>query len=435
MTMSQVAEKMLSSPALSLEPGTVVGRYRLIRRLAQGGMAQLWAGEPIRGSGVQQTVAIKVIRPDIASDEKYSAMFIDEANVAMAIEHPHVCRTYELGHEGSLLYMCMEWIAGDSLAGLLRKEGAVTALEPELASRIVADALAGLHAAHEAKNQEGEPLGVIHRDVSPPNILISLSGQVKVSDFGIAKARHQLHERTKTGEVKGKFAYLAPEQITGRQADRRIDIYAMGCVLYVAAVGLRPFGNGPEAMTKILKGQVKRPSTVRPNFPLDLEEIIMRAIEKDPDARYSTAAEMRTALERWLISQKRVVTQGHIAQALSDRLPPSTRTVIESLKVRNVGQVPLDLEPVQDSAQMEPATASTKVVQSVASANLQGNDQDSDSTVRYIGETTSQTTQLETMPAAVSLTPPSGRKTRVLWGSTVLILALILIAAFVRTSL
>src|SRR5690606_14615364 len=153
---------------------------RLIGPLASGGMAQVWAAEPIRDTGVATIVAIKIIRPDIAADEHYAAMFIDEANVAMAVRHPHVCRTHELGHEGERLFMCMEWVPGDSLAGMMRHQGTVVPLEYGVAVRVVADALSGLHAAHQICDEAGHLLGVIHRDVSPPNILISLSGQVKV---------------------------------------------------------------------------------------------------------------------------------------------------------------------------------------------------------------------------------------------------------------
>jgi len=362
---SLVRRPSLPTTELALEAGSLVGKYRLISPLARGGMAQLWAAEPARDTGVVRTVAIKVIRPDIASDERYAAMFIDEANVAMAVHHPNVCRTHELGHEDDLLFMCMEWVAGDSLAGLLRRGRSIARVEAGLAARIIAEALAGLHAAHEIKDQEGHLLGVIHRDVSPPNILLSLTGQVKVSDFGIAKARHQLHERTKTGEVKGKFGYLAPEQITGSASDRRVDIYAMGCVLYVASLGLRPFGHGPDAMPKILRGELKKPTDVDPDFPKGLEDIIVKAIQLDPAARFQSADEMRRALEEWLVSEKRVVTQSHIASCLRERISPVQMQAIQQLQKRLSASDVIDSGPTEDFAQAEPATASTSLVNSV----------------------------------------------------------------------
>ncbi|HYO96212.1 MAG TPA: serine/threonine-protein kinase, partial [Polyangiaceae bacterium] len=232
--------------------GKTIGRYRLLYPIAAGGMAQVWAARP-EGGGLNRTVAIKLVRPEYAADEEYSRMFIDEAMVASSIHHPNVCEIYELGRDGDLLFMVLEWVAGDSLSGIVQRGAELQPLPDEIAARIAAEACAGLHAAHEATGPDGNPLRIVHRDVSPPNILVSLNGHVKVSDFGIAKAAHQLHSRTRTGEIKGKFAYIPPEQILGRGVDRRADVYAMGCVLYVASLGLRPFGGGATALGKIVQ--------------------------------------------------------------------------------------------------------------------------------------------------------------------------------------
>jgi serine/threonine-protein kinase len=319
-------------------PGTKIGRYRLIALLASGGMAHVWAAAPDGGGGIARTVALKIVRPELSGDLDYARMFIDEATIATAVHHPNVCETYELDRDDNTLFMAMEWVAGDSLGGLLRQGRNFVPLDLPVAVRICADACAGLHAAHEAVDGDGNPLGVIHRDVSPPNILISLHGQVKVSDFGIAKARYQLHERTKTGEVKGKFGYLAPEQITGEPSDRRVDVYAMGCVLYVATMGLRPFGNGPEAMSKILLGEYKRPREIDPMYPPDLEEIVVRALQHKPADRYATADEMREALERWLMASQAVVTQADIARCVRDRMDPSALEAVQQLLNRSKGK-------------------------------------------------------------------------------------------------
>src|SRR5690554_2618061 len=337
-------------------PGTKIGRYRLIALLASGGMAHVWAATPDSGGGIARTVALKIVRPELSRDLDYARMFIDEATIATAVHHPNVCETYELDKdpEQNLLFMAMEWVAGDSLGGLIRQGKNFVPLDLPIAVRICADACAGLHAAHEALDPDGNPLGVIHRDVSPPNILVSLHGQVKVSDFGIAKARYQLHERTKTGEVKGKFGYLAPEQITGEPSDRRVDVYAMGCVLYVATMGLRPFGNGPEAMTKILLGEYKRPREIDPMYPPGLEEIILRALQHKPEDRYPTADAMREALEEWLIASRTVVTQADVGRCVRDRLDPGTLDAIQQLLNRSKGKSNLayqmllqTLEPTQ----------------------------------------------------------------------------------------
>lgn len=315
-----------------LHSGERIGRYRLLAPLASGGMAEVWAAKPEGKLGLSRTVAMKVVRPEYASDAEYTRMLIDEATVASSIHHPNVCDLLELDKHDDLIFMVMEWIAGDSLAGLLHKGAEIAPLKYHLAARIIADACAGAHAAHEATDQDGAPLGIVHRDISPPNILLSLQGQVKVSDFGIAKARHQLHSRTKTGEVKGKFAYIPPEQIVGGTVDRRADVYALGCVLYVATLGLRPFGSGPQAMRKILEGHYKRPSELKPNYPKDLEQVIVTALAQNAGDRFQTAEEMRLALEEWMADREHVVGAPELAHLVQRRLSAEKRAAIEELR-------------------------------------------------------------------------------------------------------
>lgn len=315
-------------------PGSRIGRYRLLAPLASGGMAQVWAAKP-EGAGFARTIALKLIRQEYAADEEYARMFVDEATVAASIRHPNVCETYELGREDGVLFMAIEWVAGDSLAGILHRDQGLEPVSNYLAARIVADACAGLHAAHEVVGPDGGLLGVVHRDVSPPNILLSLHGQVKVSDFGIAKARFQLHSRTRTGEIKGKFAYIAPEQIGGKNIDRRADIFALGCVLYVATVGLRPFGSGPRAMSKILAGEYKPPRSLVEGYPAELEQIIARCLQKSPADRYPNADEMRTDLERWLLTSPVPLGTKDVAATVSERLDAGKRRVVEMLMRSN----------------------------------------------------------------------------------------------------
>ena len=325
---------MPSDPGDQLAPGDSIGRYQLTSLLASGGMGQVWTARPV-GSGFARTVALKLVRTEMSGDENYARMFIDEATVASAIHHPNVCETYELGKHGDRLFMAMEWVAGDSLAGLLRQGDVLVALDLRIAARIIADACAGLHAAHETVGPDGAPLGVVHRDISPPNILISMQGQAKVSDFGIAKARYQLHERTKTGEVKGKFAYIPPEQISGSPVDRRADIYAMGCVLYVATLGLRPFGNGADALRKILLNEYKAPRALRPEYPEQLEAIIKKALAPSPDARFATAEDMQMALEEWLLTTGKLVTGSDVARCVRARISPEVKARTEALLSQN----------------------------------------------------------------------------------------------------
>jgi serine/threonine protein kinase len=171
----------------------------------------------------------------------------------------------------------------------------------------------------------------VHRDVSPPNILVSMHGHVKVSDFGIAKARHQLHSRTRTGEIKGKFAYIPPEQILGRGVDRRADIYAMGCVLYVASLGLRPFGGGASALGKIVQGKYRLPNELRADYPEELQAIVVKSLAADPNQRYQTAEEMRLALEQWMLTSSKIATPSDVARIVRERMNPERRRLVEAV--------------------------------------------------------------------------------------------------------
>lgn len=314
---------------IRVQAGQVVGRYRLLFPIAAGGMAEVWAAKP-EGGGISRAVAIKLVRPEFAVDAEYARMFIDEAVVASAIRHPNICETYELGRDENLLFMVLEWVAGDSLSGLMR--GAeLNPLPHEIAARVCAEACAGLHAAHEATDADGHSLGVVHRDVSPPNILVSVHGHVKVSDFGIAKAKNQLHARTRTGEIKGKLAYIPPEQVLGQGVDRRVDIYAMGCVLYVATLGLRPFGSGADALGKIVRGSYRKPRDLDPNYPEGLERIAVRALAADRLQRYQTAEEMRFELEQWLLTRPRPTQHADVARLVRERISDERRKMIEVL--------------------------------------------------------------------------------------------------------
>lgn len=314
------------------QPGNQVGRYRLIGPLAAGGMAHIWAARNDQNR-FARTIVLKVIRSEFASDEEYRRMLVDEATAAAAIHHPNVCEVFELGSHRSALFIAMEWVAGDSLSGIL-KQSTPKGLPLPLAARIMANAAAGLHAAHEAAAPDGLPLGIVHRDVSPQNILLSVSGQVKVSDFGIAKARDQLHAKTRTGNIKGKFAYIPPEQVRGASVDRRADIYALGAVLYVTVTGTRPFGNGAEsALSKIIRGEFPKPTELVPDLDPAFETIILKAMAHSPELRYQTADEFRAALERWLAERGEVVTETDIARAIKMRLSPSAAARLRALRL------------------------------------------------------------------------------------------------------
>ena len=250
-----------SDASATLRPGTVLGRYELLLPIGFGGMACVWAARLDGYGGFSKLVAVKTILPHLASSADVERMLLDEARIAADVHHPNVCNLYDVGEDHGVLYLVMEWVNGDSLLHLLRQTptGPRQALDAPVAVRIVADACAGLHAAHELSDEAGRPLFVVHRDVSPHNILVSLEGAVKMADFGMAKANGQLHETTRTGEVRGKIAYMAPEQIDGGAIDRRADLFAMGCVLYEATTGQQPFAGENEAhvIRRIMEGGVR----------------------------------------------------------------------------------------------------------------------------------------------------------------------------------
>ena len=305
----------------SLRPGTRLGRYELLVPVARGGMARVWAARQHGQRGFQKLVAIKTILPHLAEEPEFERMFLDEARIASGVHHPNVCEIYELGEERHTLYLAMEWVSGDSLSRVLRASGKTEALDPRIVCRILADACAGVHAAHELADDDGRQLGVVHRDMSPHNILLTLDGVGKVCDFGVAKALGQLHEQTSAGQLKGKINYMSPEQVTGQPVDRRSDVFSIGCVLYEATTGARPFQGDNDflVMQAILKNEIVPPTSILRNYPPELERIVMRALAAQPILRYPTAERMRFALEE-LLTKGQLVTQSNVAQVVRARI-------------------------------------------------------------------------------------------------------------------
>ena len=311
------SEELVEEPSNygDLRPGTRLGRYELLVPIARGGMARVWAARLNGQRGFQKLVAIKVILPHLADEPEFERMFLDEARIASGVHHPNVCEIYELGEEKRTLYLVMEWVSGDSFARVLRASGKTEAIDPRVAARVVADACAGVHAAHELTDDDGRALGVVHRDLSPHNVLITADGTAKVCDFGVAKALGQLHEATSAGQLKGKIAYMAPEQVTGGSVDRRSDVFSLGCVLYEATTGQRPFrGDGDhQVMHAVLKGEFAPPTSLQRGYPPELERIVLRALSPQAILRFPTAERMRFALEEY-VARGQLVTQSNVAQ-------------------------------------------------------------------------------------------------------------------------
>ncbi len=324
----------------SLRGGTRLGRYELLLPVATGGMARVWAARQHGQRGFSKLVAIKTILPHLAREAEFERMFLDEAKIASLVHHPNVCEIYELGEEGRVLYLAMEWVSGDSLMHVLRIYGdkgdpaRVEAIDLRVAARIVADGCAGLHAAHELLDEDNNPMNVVHRDVSPHNILLTAEGHVKVADFGVAKALGQSHQKTVAGQIKGKLAYMAPEQVTGAPIDRRSDVFSAGCILYEATTGELPFkGEGDhQIMHSLLKGDYALPSKILKGFPRDLEKIITKAISPQPGDRYNTSREMKIAIDEWLGATGPAVTPPHVAMVVRERIGPILEKRREKIK-------------------------------------------------------------------------------------------------------
>jgi serine/threonine-protein kinase len=288
----------------------VIGRYALYGEIASGGMATVHFGRMVGAVGFSRTVAIKCLHSQFAKDADFVSMFLDEARLAARIQHPNVVQTLDVVSLEGELFIVMEYVKGEALARLsraARKSGEL--VPPRVAATILSGLLHGLHAAHEACDEHGRPLGIVHRDVSPQNVLVGTDGVARVLDFGVAKAAGRLSS-TREGQLKGKFAYMAPEQIRGGEVDRRTDIYAAAIILWEVLTGRRMISGENEAivLSRALEGQRTKPSELNANLSKALDVVTMRGLEMDPARRYSTAREMATALERavGLASQREV---------------------------------------------------------------------------------------------------------------------------------
>jgi serine/threonine-protein kinase len=273
----------------------LVGRYETLKAIASGGMATVHLGRAVGVGGFERLVAIKAMHPHIAAESEFVDMFLDEARLAARIRHPNVVATIDVQADDGL-FIVMEYVDGPSLRALRKAWN--KPLPPPIALRILVDALAGLHAAHELCDDQGAALKLVHRDVSPANILIGVDGVVRITDFGVARAETRLSS-TRGGQLKGKIPYMPPEQLMGTPVDRRCDVYAAGVVLWEELTGRRLFRAESEGalLQKILAGPKRTPCRVNPAVPQAIDDVCMRALSKSPDDRFATAAAFADALE------------------------------------------------------------------------------------------------------------------------------------------
>lgn len=291
----------------SVQP-TVLGRYVLYDEIGAGGMATIHLARHAGPLGFARTVAVKRLHPQFARDPEFVAMFLDEARLAACINHPNVAAMLDVVTGPDALCLVMEYLEGEDLAQLIARHKASQRgpVAPDLAVALVTDALRGLHAAHEATDGAGQPLKLVHRDVSPQNLFVAVDGTVRVLDFGIAKANARA-QVTREGQVKGKLAYMSPEQIRSQPVDRRTDIFAAGIVLWELLTAKRLFLRRDVGATvhDIMSRQRRPPSDVAPGIPTELDAIVLRALAIDAEQRFHTAAEMAAALEDVIRPAKR----------------------------------------------------------------------------------------------------------------------------------
>lgn len=307
------------------------GRYRLAYQLASGGMGTVYLARAEGPAGFEKLVALKRIHPHLATDRRFVSMFLDEARIAGQIQHPNVCGVIDFGEVDGSFFLTMPFILGEPLNRVIGTAarlppGPLVDLLPLVAARLVADACEGLHAAHELRDEEGNLREVVHRDVSPHNLMVGYDGIVRVLDFGVASARDR-HHQTSTGEVKGKFAYLAPEQIEGRKVDRRADIWSLGVVLWEAVTARRLFARDNMAATinAVTTAPIPSLRTFRPDAPEALDTVVQKALARDPAARYQTARAMGRDLAQILAREDRFVGPPEVAEWMLELFPDGLR--------------------------------------------------------------------------------------------------------------
>lgn len=311
--------------AIPIASSGMAGPYHLALEIASGGMATVYLA--VHGlEGFQNTVAVKRIHPHLAKDKQFVDMFVDEAHIAARINHPYVCRVFDFGKTGEgSYYIAMEFLRGEPLSRVfktLTPDRVADSRHPTIIARLIANLAEGLHAAHTLKDTHGQCLDVVHRDVTPQNLFVLCDGTVRVTDFGIARARVRSHQ-TEGGRIKGKLSYMSPEQLNQQLVDCRSDLWSLGVVTWELLTGRRLFRAGSEGETvlSVLSRPIPPPSRFAGGVPRQLDAIVLRALSRDPELRYSSARELVRALETFLASASDTVPTMDIADWLEDLFP------------------------------------------------------------------------------------------------------------------
>jgi serine/threonine protein kinase len=278
---------------------STAGQFEILAPLSVGGMGEVYLARRKGAHGFEKLIALKTIRPDLIQHEEMRRMFLDEARVLARLDHPAVAQVYDFVEGEAGLFLSMEYVPGVPLSKLMQKRQGP--LPPEIVARIGVEVCRGLHAAHELTDLEGKPLGVVHRDVSPQNLMLTFDGRVKILDFGVAYMFDREATTTQTGLFKGKLAYIAPEQIAGKGADRRSDVYSLAVVMHELLTGRRLFSKGKGALADATtRKRIPKPSTIAPEVPKEFDTIVMKGLSMKQRSRYADTKEMAAALEEYL---------------------------------------------------------------------------------------------------------------------------------------
>ncbi len=311
-----------------------LGKYTLVRKLATGGMAEVFLARSDGPMGFQKKLVVKRILPHFGEDQNFINMFLSEARLAAELNHPNVVQIFDFGQTDGLYYIAMEFIDGPNLRALNKAaRETVGPISLPLCARIISLAAEGLGYAHDLKNQQGQVMNLVHRDISPDNVLVSRTGGVKVVDFGIAKASTQPH-LTKSGVIKGKLAYMPPEQLAREPLDRRADIFALGVVLYELVCGAMPFDSTSEvSIIQAIMGSepLIRASNKRTDLPPALDAIISKCLEKKVANRYATCRELQHDLERFIASTGEVVSVADVARLVEHLFPEDHEATLQNV--------------------------------------------------------------------------------------------------------
>jgi serine/threonine protein kinase len=303
---------------MSNNRGTRFGKYTLLNRIAVGGMAEVFLARQEGLEGFEKTICIKRIRPHLSSQASFVRMFLNEAKLAAQLNHPNIVQIYDLGRVNDSYFIAMEYISGRDMSRIIPKAEKAGITFPMIyALRIASNVCEGLYFAHTKTDAYGNPLNIVHRDITPENILVSFNGTVKIVDFGIAKANSQL-EQTRAGEIKGKLSYMSPEQCMGHPLDARSDIFSFGSVIYEWITGYKLFtGENEMAILKsIIDGKIYPPSYFKEDVPEAVERILMKALDKDKTKRYQSAWEMQFDIDTYLASSEFTPSNIHLSNFL-----------------------------------------------------------------------------------------------------------------------